>query len=181
MIRAFVGISLPEDVCALLETAQAGLPVGRAVAPEAFHLTLAFLGEQQEPVVEDVHHALGEIDGPAPTLRIAGLGSFGGEKLRILHAAVEGDEALKRLRARVGAAVRGAGIDLPRERFVPHVTLARFGRPPEGLDRIALEAFVARRVDLRSPPFRVEELTLFRSHRTAAGSACEVLATYPLA
>src|SRR6056297_1846927 len=117
MIRAFVGLPLPEEVVERLEAVQAGLPAGRPVEPENFHVTLAFLGEQPEPVVEDVHHELERIDAPAPVLSVEGLNMFGGARMRTLHAAIAGDAALKRLRGRVLAAVRGAGVAVARERF----------------------------------------------------------------
>ena len=180
MIRAFVGLALPEDIARALVAAQAGLPVGRPVETENLHLTLAFLGEQPRPVLEDLHHALEDIDAAPVSLEIAGLGIFGGERPRSLHAAVVQDPALSRLRSRVQAAAREAGIALPRERFVPHVTLARFARPPTGEDLAALQGFVGRRLGLRAGPAQIGEFVLFRSTLHPAGAVYDPLATYPL-
>jgi 2'-5' RNA ligase len=180
MIRAFVGIALPEEIERALASVQAGLPVGRPVEPENLHLTLAFLGEQPEPVLEDLHHGLAAIDAPAFSLAIDGLDMFGGARPRTLHAVVTPNGALSRLRAKVHAVARTAGIEMPRERFVPHVTLARYNRPPAGEDLALLRAFVERRLALRTPPFEVEEFVLYRSILRQAGAIYEPLAVYPL-
>ncbi len=180
MIRAFVGLGLTEDVVIRLAAVQAGLPVGRAVAPESLHVTLAFLDSQPEPVLEDLHHALAEIAAPALTLEIDGLGMFGGEKPRSLHALIRPDPTLAALRKRVLTAARVAGIRPEGGRFVPHVTLARFSRPPQGEDRLRLEAFVAERAAVRAGPFRVGGFALFRSHLGREGAIYEALAEYPL-
>ena len=42
-MRSFVAIDLPEAAREALERLQDDLPVGRPLAPETFHLTLAFL------------------------------------------------------------------------------------------------------------------------------------------
>lgn len=181
MLRAFVGLAMPDEVSDLLAVAQTGLPAGRPVPAENLHLTLAFLGEQPEPVVEDIHHALDRVAGPPLSLEIEGVGLFGGGKPRSLHARIRPDAALARLRASVQTAARDAGVSLPREKFVPHVTLARFSRPPQGEDLLALESWVGRRMDLRSPPFEVGVFVLYRSWLSASGAIYEPLATYSLA
>lgn len=197
MIRAFVGIPVPEQVAAALEAAQAGIPAGRVVPPENFHVTLAFLGEQPRPVLEDAHDALEAVRVPAFSLRIEGLGMFGGARPRVLFAEVAAEPGLSQLRRKVLRAVHEAGIELGRERFHPHVTLARLGarfgarsgaRPGaqsgdgglRGEDAAEMQAFVARRVGLRAGPFAVESFILYRSRLGRAGPIYEALAEYPL-
>lgn len=181
MIRAFVGIPLPDDVAGALEAAQAGMPAGRPVSSENFHLTLAFLGGQPEPVLEDVHHALDAIRVPAFALRIEGLGIFGGPRPRVLFADIVPEPGLSQLRRKVLRAAHEAGIDIARERFHPHVTLARFADGLRGEDAVEMQAFVARRIGLRAGPFAVDRFVLYRSHLGRAGPVYEPLAEYGLA
>ena len=181
MIRAFVGIPLPEEAADALEAAQAGIPAGRVVPHDNFHLTLAFLGEQPRPVLEDAHDALGGVRTPGFSLRIDGLGMFGGARPRVLFAQVAAEPGLAQLHRKVLRAVREAGIELPRERFHPHVTLARFGDGLRGEDAAEMQAFVARRIGVRAGPFAVESFVLYRSHLGRAGVIYEALAEYPLA
>ena len=43
MIRAFIAIPLPDEICDALEDVQMDLTVGRRTSPETFHITLAYL------------------------------------------------------------------------------------------------------------------------------------------
>ncbi|MEM9145712.1 MAG: RNA 2',3'-cyclic phosphodiesterase [Pseudomonadota bacterium] len=182
MIRAFAAIPVPEDTGALLAPLQARLPSVRVVPRQALHVTLVFIGEHQEPVIEDLHYALEAIAAQPFALALSGLGMFGGASPRVLYAGVAPEPKLKALRDRVRSAGREAGIVLAQEKFLPHVTLARF--PKTGLgaeDTARLDAAVASHAGLRLAPFAVEKFTLFRSHLGRSGPNYEPLADYPLA
>ena len=180
MIRAFLAVPVPAEVRSALEAAQAGLPAGRPVAPENFHVTLVFLGEHPEPVIEDLHYVLDDISAPAFELTIAGVGIFGAATPRTLYAAVTPEPGLAHLRRKVARAAREAGIDVPSSRYTPHVTLARFPRemPPE--DVAAVQGFVARRMRLEAGPFPAERFVLYRSTLGRNGPIYDELAEYPL-
>lgn len=180
MIRAFVAIELPETVAADLIAAQAGLPEGRPVPPENLHLTLAFLGEHPEPVVEDAHHALSRLRHRSFELTLRGLDVLGDRRLRVLNAGVAPEPGLDRLQSKVAQAIRDAGVELQRRRFQPHVTLARMGGGLTGDAAARLRAFAVRGAGFRSGPFAVTRFALIRSHLGRAGSIYEVLARYEL-
>lgn len=180
MIRAFVALPLPDQVCDTLEAAQAGLPAGRPVPPENLHLTLVFLGEHPEPVIEDVHLALEDLRAPGFDLTIDGIGVFGGAVPRLLYASVAPEPALAHLRRKVARAAREGGLTPEGGRFTPHVTLARFPKDLSGEDLQALQAFLGRRTALAAGPFAVEGFSLYRSHLGRNGPAYEELAHYPL-
>jgi len=180
MIRAFVAIALPESVVRSLTAAQAGLPAGRPVAPENSHLTVAFLGEHPEPVIEDVHLALDEIHAPGFALTLSGTGLFGARRPRVLYARVQPEPALNRLRKKVLQAARGAGLRLARERYSPHVTLARFNSHLGAEEAQEIRDFAARRMGFTAGPFSVGEFQLFRSTLGRNGPIYQELAAYPL-
>lgn len=176
-MRSFVALSLPEDLSARLAARIAGFPAGRVVAPENLHITLAFLGDQTDLVLEELHHGLGSIFLPAFEVKIDGFGSFGGSQPRALYAAVTPSPSMSTLHKAVRRAARIAGIDLPHERFVPHITLARFrpveaGAASSAMAKLMVEGFTAR--------FEPAAFTLFGSNLTPEGPRYEVLADYPL-
>ena len=180
MIRAFVAIPLPNEILRELEAAQAGLPAGRPVAPENFHITVAFLGEHPEPLIEDVHYALDTIRAPAFELTLDGLGLFGGDRPRSLHAEVKAEPMLGHLREKVLQAARSAGLRMDRARYSPHVTLARFNKGLTPEDAEKMRTFTVRRMAFRAGPFQVEEFVLYRSTLGKNGPIYEELAAYPL-
>jgi 2'-5' RNA ligase len=145
-MRLFVAMAPPrqpvdelDDVVAPLRAAWPGL---RWTGTDAWHVTLAFLGEVPDRIVPALctgleraarrHHAV--------TLSFGGAGAFpGARRARVLctgirtgHAAESReDEALKELAGSVADGARQAGA-LPadeRRRYRPHLTLARCGEP----------------------------------------------------
>ncbi|WP_052261738.1 RNA 2',3'-cyclic phosphodiesterase [Leisingera sp. ANG-M1] len=178
-MRAFVGLPLPDAAQDALERVQEGLTAGRQVPAENMHLTLAFLDDQPEQVLQTLHQELSEIRAPELQLKFQGVEAFGGRLPRVLAATVQKTPELSRLRDRVRSACQAAGIELQRERFRPHVTLARFPRQfqPGQLEKIVL--FLQ-----ESAGFSLEAegagFALFQSTLTPGGARYEVLAEYPL-
>ncbi|MFD1913087.1 RNA 2',3'-cyclic phosphodiesterase [Halodurantibacterium flavum] len=178
MIRAFVALDLPQVLRSRLAILSQMLPLPRREPEENYHLTLCFLGEVPEPLLEDVHYALEGMRAGAVDLRLSGVDSFGDDRPRLVYAGVAPDDALAALQKKVVTAVRRAGCELERRRFVPHVTLGRFA--PEAADLPRLRAAMVQMAGFGTDPVRIEELTLFQSHLGRGGAHYEPLARYPL-
>lgn len=179
-IRTFVAIALPRDLRDALTALTAALGAGRAVARDNLHLTLAFLDDQPPATLTALDDRLRDIAAGSFEIRIRGLDTFGARRPRVVFASVRPCDALLGLRGKVRHAAREAGIALPRERFRPHVTLARFSPSagPGALDRLG--RFLSSHGDFALPPARVHAFTLFRSRLTGDGAEHEALARYPL-
>lgn len=179
-MRAFLAIDLPEDVIEALTRLQRLLPVGRPVPTGNLHLTLSFLGDQPEELLQELHFTLETLRAAPFELRLSGLGCFGGRRPRVLFADVAPSEPLMRLQGQVAAAVRRSGIRLPREHYHPHVTLARFGNGAGPRDAARIGDFIADFGSVVLPRFTVTGFALYRStlHRQAARH--EELARYDL-
>lgn len=178
MIRAFVGLPVPQAIADQLTIIQHQLQLHRPVPAQNFHVTLAFLGQQREDVLEELHIALEERPLPAPSLRLNGLGVFGGDKPRQIYAAIAPDPTLSALEKRVRSAARGAGITLEARKFVPHVTLGRFQLNEASADTLA--AAIARIGAVHSAPWVPDCAVLYRSTLRADGADYDPLAEYPL-
>lgn len=180
-MRAFIAIDLPDTARAALADLQARLPVGRPVAEENLHLTLAFLDDQPPAVLEDLHDDLSGLRARGFELHLSGLGGPGGAAPALIWIAADPSPPLVQLRARVEAAARRAGIALPRQRFRPHVTLARFGRRRlGGGERARLQAFLTAEGALRLDPVPVRDIALWQSSLHRDGPVYDELARYPL-
>ena len=178
-MRAFVAIDLPDPVISALEALQEILPLGKPVEPEQMHLTLAFLGEQPDDLIEAAHHALGGIRFPAFEMQLSGLGTFGNREPTVLWAGIKDATQVKALHDRILPALHGAGLPLEHRRFRPHVTLARFER--SGLpEHERLARFLSKWEGFPSPPFMVEDFALWRSTLRPKGAIHDELARYAL-
>lgn len=178
MIRAFLALPLPDPLLHRLTILQHTLRLERPVPPENLHLTLAYLGEQQEPKLEELHLFLTARALPMPVLHLDGLGVFGGNKPRNIHARLRPDPRLKALQARVVQAARDAGLALERRKFVPHITLARFAK--DEISAASLAAKIEAVGAISGTPLVVDEMILYRSTLRADGAVYDPLAEYPL-
>ncbi len=179
MIRAFVAVNVPEPLVGTLSTAQVGLDVGNPVAPENFHITLAFLGEHQETVIADVADTLSMIAETAFDIEVSGLGTFG-SPARLLFADVVPSPPLSALHRRVRRAASEGGVELPHQRYHPHVTLARLGQGVIGPEVDRLQAHIARRMGMIRGEFRATGFTLFESRLGRSGPVYTPLVDFPL-
>ena len=135
----------------------------RWTVPEQWHVTLAFLAQVPDRAYDDLLERLARAARKRRTMRaaIVGGGAFPHVgRARVLWAGVEVDDAeeLRRLATGCRAAASKAGIEVTGERFKPHVTLARVGRPVEATPWVRLLA------GYRGPEFAIEEISLIASH-----------------
>ncbi len=136
----------------------------RWVRPEAWHLTLGFMPEVSDRVLDDLVERLvraGRRRRPVE-LRLAGGGAFpGAADARVLYGRVQAQpadtEELRRLATGARAAAGRAGVRVQGGRFTPHVTLARLRRPDDVARWLeVLDTFA-------SPSWHVTEFALISS------------------
>ncbi|MGI9368225.1 MAG: RNA 2',3'-cyclic phosphodiesterase [Ruegeria sp.] len=167
-MRSFVAIPVTEDITDTFAVLYQRIGVGRAVPPENLHLTLAFLDDQPEDDLENLHHALQEIRQQSFALSFRGVGQFG----QSLHLAAESNPALDHLQGQIRKCARRAGIALPRRRFHPHITFARLRRDTA----LTLDH---RDVIFQCPDMSVTQFALYSSTLRPTGARHECLASYP--
>lgn len=177
-MRAFLALPMPEPAADALVDVQARLPFGRAVPEDNLHLTLVFLGETGEDILRDIDDLLSTTPLPAPKVRFGALGTFAEMERGLVFVTVAPDPGLLSLQSKVARIARGAGADLPRRRFRPHVTLMRANRQPKGPQRDRLAAALGTPVAI--PGFVAEALVLYRSTLGSGGAQHDPLARYPL-
>jgi RNA 2',3'-cyclic 3'-phosphodiesterase len=185
--RLFFGVPVPGPARAPLEAAlpelEPLLPGARLAPPGGWHLTLAFLGQVQPEMADEVVR-VGEAAatgvGPA-RLRLEGAGTFpeSGRKARVLWIGIGGDtEILVRLAAALSSACQAAGLRSEDRPLAPHLTLARFSTPaPVPQEALGLVAAAA----AESEPWEARELACFRSTLGGPrGARYRVVREFPL-
>jgi 2'-5' RNA ligase len=193
--RLFVAIELPEAWKEGLESLQEHMRAAlrarfgdavrpRWVRPESIHLTLKFLGATLPSRLAAIEEALrlAVPDAPGLTLSLGRAGSFAERRApRVILATVAGEtERLGQLATRIETRLAAAGWPRERRSFHPHLTLARM---PDGIED-ATRRLVAEVTGACPPPsvpaFRVDHVSLMRSHLGPGGARHERLAAYPV-
>jgi RNA 2',3'-cyclic 3'-phosphodiesterase len=166
-MRMFVALRPPPEA---VEHLDEFLEVRRAAAafrwspPEQFHVTLAFLAEVPERVLDDLIDRLARAAARRTAFETAlvGGGAFpNAARARVLWAALDLDDAcrteLDRLATGARAAANRAGVAVDGRRFRPHVTVARLGaQDVSGWVRL-LDTY-------RGPRWRADRIALVASY-----------------
>lgn len=178
-VRAFFGLPVPEAHRVALETylaaCAAAAPEFRWTPASNLHLTVRFIGSVERSVVDQIADRLSSPPPAGFELALAGVGTFKrGRLVRVVWLQVRsGAEAARELAAQVEVECTRAGLAPEARTFQPHLTLAR-ARPREG----AALPLLPPAPEL--PPWRADELVLYRSHLGRAGSVYEPLGTIRL-
>ena len=129
MIRLFFGLELPGELRMRIEMLSAGIDRARWVAPENLHVTLRFIGEVEEPAMEEIAQEAAAIRFDPFPVTLSGAGHFERRgRVSAVWLGVEPDPALTALRDRIEAAAVRAGQPPEGRKFRPHVTVARLDR-----------------------------------------------------
>jgi len=174
--RLFTALEIPGDLVPRLEMLRGRLAGARWIDAENYHLTLRFVGDIEEPDADDFVEALLGIAVEPFSLKLSGVGSFGGRKPRALWVGVEDCEPLMRLQRANERAARRAGLPPETRNFAPHVTLARLRGAEPGAVANYLSAVGA----FQAAPFLVEEFVLMSAREGSGGGPYVVEERFPL-
>lgn len=176
MHRLFVAIRPPAQIRAILLSIMGGVPGARWQDDAQLHITVRFIGEMDARNADDIAAALGQIRHAAFMAAIKGVGEFDRKGRRdALWAGVAPHENLTSLHKKTDQALVRIGFPPEKRAYLPHITLARFGRASGAIDD-----FGAAHAGLSSPPFSVTHFGLFESRLGSSGAHYEMIERYPL-
>ncbi|OAN57502.1 RNA 2',3'-cyclic phosphodiesterase [Sphingobium sp. TCM1] len=174
MHRLFVAIRPPAPIRSLLLSLMAGVPGARWQDDDQLHLTLRFIGEVERHQANDIADALAAIRFAPFDISLSGVGSFDRKGVAdTLWAGVQPRDPLAQLHRKIDRACVSAGLAPEGRAYLPHITLARFGRAGGMVD-----AFLAAHAALASPPFPITGFSLFESRIGHGGARYEAVADY---
>lgn len=180
MHRLFVALRPPLAIRDALVDVMDALPGARWQDDEQLHVTLRFIGEVERPQGEDIAAALAAVSAPVIEARVEGVGTFDRRgRVDTLWARIVPAEPLAALHRKVDQALARAGRARDERRYLPHLTLARFGRGSS--DAGAIARWVADHAGLTTPAFTLPHLILYESHLGHEGAQYEPVARWPLA
>ena len=177
-VRVFIAVTFPDAVKAELGKLIAAIDAlevrgVRVVRAEGLHLTLRFLGDVSRDALPSIASAMhtAAAESEPFELTLAGTGAFpNAASPRTLWVGVDGDlERLSTLQRGVQRALEEVGFDRSRERFSPHVTVARVRDRVSTANR-GLVASALNQAIISPIAVRVDSITLIRSTPQPGGS-----------
>lgn len=184
-MRIFIAVNLPESERLRIHEAmaplrEAGLPV-RWTPPEAYHLTLKFLGEVRPELATRLPAALDRVAAATNpfSVEISGVGAFPTiRRPQVIWVGVEPTPALRCLKQDMEWALADHGFERETRAFHPHITLGRTQDVDgagafRGLDDLAATLDFSGRME-------IEHVDLMRSQVARQGNRYTVLHSSPL-
>ena len=160
-MRLFVAINLNEEMKDALLDMQDTLHTygirGRDTVPENMHLTLAFIGDYDDP--EYVKGVVDSIEIRPFEISLKGVGAFGD----LWWAGLENSAPLAAVSRRLRRGLAEAGIPFDRKKFSPHITIIR--RADGRLSDVPEEELAA----ISGVSMTVDHISLMRSDRGKHG------------
>lgn len=176
MHRLFVAIRPPVRIRSQLIAIMGAVDGARWQDDSHLHITLRFIGEVETHVAEDIALALQALLAAPFEVSLDGVGVFERKgRIDALWARLSHNDMLTALHKKVDQALARCGLEPEHRAYLPHITLARFGRVAEGV-----ADFVARNAALKSTPFLAESFGLYESVIGKDGARYNLIARYPL-
>lgn len=184
-MRLFIAVNLPAALRDAIHGQAASLRAAttavRWVAAPALHITLKFLGDQDDRLVPDLRVALTSVVPRHPVIdaRLTEIGAFPNfRRPRVVWVGMTGQDALQGLVRDIDQALAPLQIAPESRAFQAHLTLGRVKGELKPLEAATLAT--AARVVQPMGAFAVQTVDLMRSELGPGGSRYSVMAAVPL-
>ena len=194
-MRLFIALDIDdairERIARFVEGVSGFAPDARWAKPESMHVTLKFIGEQPEPAVDQIKHALATVASVAADIRFRGYGFFPTAKsARVFWIGMEAGPQLADLASGVDDKMATLGVPKEDRVFSPHLTLARgagaSGSPRRSKTDVPNRNFQRLQEKLAALPtpefgsMTAREFFLYQSQLSPKGSKYTKLAAFDL-
>ena len=180
MIRLFVGLKIPENIKEQVLAIDKNLSGALWKDAEKLHLTLAFVGNIEEPQAEELRQELRYVRFPTFHLSFKEIGYFArGTLPHHLWVGVAENKALGELQEKVVNVVKKLQLNAQDKfKFHPHMTLARL----QGSTLSDVLGYISKNNLFHSDEFLVDRFALFISHakENGEGKYYTIAEEYPL-
>uniref|UniRef100_A0A7C4D8H3 RNA 2',3'-cyclic phosphodiesterase n=1 Tax=Staphylothermus marinus TaxID=2280 RepID=A0A7C4D8H3_STAMA len=173
VIRVFIAVDISEQSVLnnLIKIRELLVETGadlKPVADENLHITIRFIGEVPINIVNNICNEMSKIDYKPFKIKVQGIGVFPSiSRPRVIWAGVtEGINELTQIHDSVEKILRKLGIPPDREKFIPHITLARV-RSDRNISKLV--KLINSIVTYEFGEFVVNEIVLKRSILTQSG------------
>ncbi|MGQ9478786.1 MAG: RNA 2',3'-cyclic phosphodiesterase [Thermoproteota archaeon] len=178
MVRVFVSLDVEDEALSrrISEIQKRMMETGadlKMVDAKILHLTLFFIGEIPESMVEKICESLSTVNGDPVEVEFRGLGAFPNvSQARVVFARIgKGSDMLVKRAGQVSEALSKIGFR-GNEEFSPHLTIARV-RSRVNSDKLSM--FIRNNSDILMGETHTSRLRLKKSTLTSKGPIYETL------
>lgn len=173
-IRTFIAVEIPEDIRDKIAEFQNELKSSGGkvtwVKPENMHLTLKFLGDTDEAIVDDIEERIKSAaqDYEPFSVHVKGVGAFPNfKKARVLWIAVdEGMQTLQDLAGDVDKQISELGFEREKRKYTAHLTI---GRVKDSRSIELVRDKMVENQNFSAGEFKVDSIYLIKSQLTQHG------------
>lgn len=172
-MRAFLSINIPEDIKKEIVKIQDSLPefIGKKTENENLHLTLKFLGEIDEDLLEKIKKSLRKIKFRKFETEVNEIGFFSPQFIKIIWLHLSNCE---KLQGEIDLALKD--LSKQEERFMGHLTIARIKNiknKKEFLEKLS-------EIKIEKKEFNVDKFYLMKSELNEKGPVYSVIEEFAL-
>lgn len=186
-MRIFIAIDINEEVRKaigkLQEKIQSETRIDKGIKwarPKLMHLTLKFIGDVKDEILNDVCKMTGEVAAqyPAFSLDIENAGHFGGKSARVLWVGTgDGSEMLAQIVVELNEKLQQLGFAPETRRFTGHLTLCRIKNAQAGYE---LARAAGKYGDFVAGSVIVDKIVVYQSELSSQGPTYTPIAKYEL-
>ena len=173
-MRTFISIDLNNkktrrnliDVQKKIEETKSGKI--KLVKPENFHITMKFLGDVEEPKIDNIKEILDDYGKyPKKKLEVNEIGVFPNYGyIKVIWAGLEEDEDLKMIKSSLEDDLNRLGFERDDKEFKPHITI---GRVNKVWDKDSLVGLLKTLKEEKTGKLTIDKLKLKKSTLTSDG------------
>ncbi|MBI39388.1 MAG: RNA 2',3'-cyclic phosphodiesterase [Leptospiraceae bacterium] len=168
--RIFIALTLPDNIIQELAGLQSGLPDIRWNPPEQMHITLKFLGNVNEEMVESLSSEIQSMEFKPASVRISGVGQFAQRKAPpVLWAGLDPEDRLQEIFRSIESMANALGFSREKRAFRPHITLGRLRRS----NPRRLHEYLELHHNFSTDIFLLNEVVMFSSRLNSEGALHE--------
>ncbi|NND00952.1 MAG: RNA 2',3'-cyclic phosphodiesterase [Gammaproteobacteria bacterium] len=178
-IRSFIAIPLPKELANALGDAAAQMAYQdksnavRWVDQDNYHITLAFLGEQEESNLELLaEHLDNNLQQNGIPIAIDHCSPFPEARPKMIAAMLIKDSPLENLYQQVNASIFASPVRVEKRRFKPHITLGRY--------RHSKNRYMGAITTSMKLTAEITEVSIFQSTLSPSGAVYEAIFRFPL-
>jgi 2'-5' RNA ligase len=177
MAKLFVGLQIPGHLAKQFNLLKIDVTGARWQTEENMHVTLSFIGEVDDGLLNKVLETLRNVEAEQFSLALKSVGTFARhDEPNVLWAGIANADALKVLKRKIDEVLHGADLPFDRKEYRPHMTLAFL----ETCDRDKLAAFLNKNKDFCCDAFEVSEFVLYQTMGTKEAPVFKRVSTYRL-